>query len=348
MCSDEEYLSIINEGTAAQQYNEAIGLEAQGTHEALCRAALLMIRSAESGFEPAKAVFHFDFNRKNHMHVNKNRFGLIEWAAKIGYVEAQYSLGARYRKGLDVKKDYSKAFDWFSKASENGHLAASYYLGKMYFKGRGTEVNRYMGLEHIINAATLGYPEAQHDMGKMHESGRYLPYDPSKAFSWYLKSAYNGYFMSFYRVGEMYRDGIGIEKSGLNAISWFEKAGNIGYAIAWYSIAKIYENGCAEVEKNIDKALEYYEISEKRGYIAAPFRVGDLYMAGDLLEKNVDKAIQCYWRSSLDGYFPARLRLYKIYTEEPGYRDCVQAIRLLELMKNENMGYLKVHAKWLI
>ena len=120
MSSDTEYLSILNEGTAAKQYALATSLEAQGTPETLCRAALLMIRSAESGFEPAKAVFFFDFNRKGHMHVNKNRFKLIECAAK----------------------DYSKAFSWFSEAAENGHLAASYYLGKMYFKGRAPKPTR--------------------------------------------------------------------------------------------------------------------------------------------------------------------------------------------------------------
>lgn len=348
MNSDMEYLTILNEGTAVKQYYVAMNLEAEGTPEALCRAALLLIRSAESGFEPAKTVFYFDFNRKGHMHVNKNRFKLIECAAKLGYTDAQYSIGARYRKGLDVKKDYSKAFSWFSEAAENGHLAASYYLGKMYFKGRGTEADPIKGLGYIVNAATLGYPEAQHDMGKMHESGRYLPKDPVEAFSWYLKSAYNGYFMSIYRVGEMYRDGIGVEKSGLNAISWFKKAGNIGYSIAWYTIANIYENGCAEVERNMDKALEYYEISEKRGYAVAPFHIGELHMAGVLLEKNVDKALEYYWRSSNKGYCPARLRLYGIYTEDPNHRDYVQAIRILELMKKENMEHLMIHAKWLL
>jgi len=169
--ADDDYLHQLNEGSARKQYEIALDLEARGEHEDLFRAALLFIRSAESGYEPAKMVFHFDFNRKNHMHVTPNRLKVLENAAKMGYVDAQYSLGGHYRKGLDVQKDYDKAFFWFSKAASNGHLGANYYLGKMYVKGRGTEPDPIRGLGYIVNSANLGYPEAQHDMGKMHEAG---------------------------------------------------------------------------------------------------------------------------------------------------------------------------------
>ncbi len=169
--SNNDYLDKLNNGKAKEQYETGLDLEAKGDHQSLSRASLLFIRAAESGYNPAKKVFFFDFNRKNHMHVTPNRFKVIENAAKMGYVEAQYSLGARYRKGLDVPKDYDKAFLWFSKAAENGHLGANYYLGKMYVKGRGTEPDPITGLSYIVRSANLGYPEAQHDMGKFRESG---------------------------------------------------------------------------------------------------------------------------------------------------------------------------------
>ncbi len=169
--SEEDYLNQLNNEKPKKQYMAGLDLECKGDHQSLFRAALLFIRSAESGYEPAMKVFHFDFNRKGQMHVTPNRFKVIEIAAKMGYVEAQYSLGARYRKGLDVTKDYDKAFLWFSKAADNGHLGANYYLGKMYMKGRGTESDPITGLSYIVRSANLGYPEAQHDMGKMLESG---------------------------------------------------------------------------------------------------------------------------------------------------------------------------------
>ncbi len=262
---EEEFLTTLNERAAKEQYETALDLETKGSHQDLFRAALLFIRSAESGYKPAKKVFYFDFNTKGHMHVTPNRLAVIENAAKMGYVDAQYSIGCRYRKGLDVRKDYDKAFFWFTKAADNGHLGASYYLGKMYMKGRGTNPDPELAIEHIVDAGDRDYPEAQHDIGKMYESGSFFKRDLSKAFGWYLRSAYNGYFMSVYRVGEMYRDGLGVEQSGTNAISWFKKSGNIGYTISWYSIAKIYEDGCAEVKPDIEKALHYYKEAEKRG-----------------------------------------------------------------------------------
>ena len=57
--------------------------------------------------------------------------------AEQGDPSAQFSLGARYATGEEVKQDYTEAVRWFTKAAEQGHILAQATLGAYYWAGRG-------------------------------------------------------------------------------------------------------------------------------------------------------------------------------------------------------------------
>lgn len=57
--------------------------------------------------------------------------------AEQGDPVAQFALGARYARGVDVKLDQTEAAKWFSKAAEQGHVPAQSLLGAYYWVGRG-------------------------------------------------------------------------------------------------------------------------------------------------------------------------------------------------------------------
>lgn len=57
--------------------------------------------------------------------------------AEQGDPVAQFALGARYARGVDVKVDQVEAAKWFSKAAEQGHVPAQSLLGAYYWVGRG-------------------------------------------------------------------------------------------------------------------------------------------------------------------------------------------------------------------
>ena len=286
--NDSEFLNVLNHGTPDEQF--AVGTRYEkgiGTERSTTRTAMLYIRAAENGSRRAEKVFFFDFNIKKKIKVNPTRFKVIETAAELGYAPAQYSLAGRYRRGIDVPKDYDLAFKWFTEAYEQGHIDAGFYLGAMYRKGRGTEKDDYKAGELIEEAARKGCAEAQHDMGKRCESGNGVPKDEEAAFKWYLKSAKNGYFMSYYHVAEMFRDGIGTEPSAEKAIEWFEMSASKGYKIAWFSIGQMYEHGTAGLKKD----LEYYHIAQDRGYVAATFHFAEMYEKGIYYKKDMTRPL---------------------------------------------------------
>jgi putative methionine-R-sulfoxide reductase with GAF domain len=57
--------------------------------------------------------------------------------AQQGDPIAQFALGARYARGVEVKLDQAEAAKWFSKAAEQGHVGAQAALGAYYWAGRG-------------------------------------------------------------------------------------------------------------------------------------------------------------------------------------------------------------------
>ena len=313
---DANYLQILNSAPPSEQYELGRQLETgSGVDKDLSRAALLYIRAAESGEPNAKKVFEFDFNRKKRMGVDADRFEVIKKAAEAGYAQAQYSLGGRYRRGIDVPKDYELAFEWFSKAMAQGHADAQFYLGAMYRKGRAVEKDPKKADELIEAAAFKGCAEAQHEMGKKYESGIGVQRNPEIAFRWYMDSVKNGYFMSAYRIGQMYRDGLGVEHSSAKAIEWFTDVAKRGYRIAWFSIGQMYEKGYDDLEKNLKKAVEYYRIAAQRGDYIAYYHLGHMYECGTYFEQDMYAAIGWYRKSAKSGYAPAKLRLLKFHME---------------------------------
>jgi len=61
--------------------------------------------------------------------------------AKRGDATAQFVIGWIYYFGEGVSQDYTKAFQWFSKAAKRNHSIAQTFLGSMYKKGRGVDID---------------------------------------------------------------------------------------------------------------------------------------------------------------------------------------------------------------
>ena len=204
------------------------------------KAAELYIEAAEMGNEQAKNVFFFDFDQKPRINTKQERVATIMEAAQMGYVDAQYSLGGRYRGGIGMRKSYPAAFYWLSKAAEQGHVEATYYLGAMYLRGRGTEVDIGKAKELTRKAADLGYAPAQHEIGKvlLGEEGRKL-----EAIEWIRRSSDNGYRIAQFDLGTMHLRGDGVEFDPIRGMELLTSSAKQRYASAAYKLGEIFDKG---------------------------------------------------------------------------------------------------------
>ena len=68
-----------------------------------------------------------------------------------------------------------------------------------------------------------------------------------------------------------YYNGTGVEKDEQKAVEWYKKAAEQGYASAQFNLAVCYENGTG-VEKDEQEAVEWYKKAAEQGYASAQFK----------------------------------------------------------------------------
>ena len=71
------------------------------------------------------------------------------------------NIGWSYSKGLGVKQDNSKAFEYYLKSSELGNPVALYNLGSLYEQGKGVEKDYSKAIEYYQKSSELGVKSAR-------------------------------------------------------------------------------------------------------------------------------------------------------------------------------------------
>lgn len=99
-----------------------------------------------------------------------------------------------------------------------------------------------------------------------------------------LDLANNGDMMAQEKVGIAYLNGKSVEKDILKALVYFEKAAAQGSSIGYYQIGKAYEKGNGR-ETNLGKAIAYYQDSAERGDVNAQNVLRQLAVKRDPIEQ---------------------------------------------------------------
>ena len=80
----------------------------------------------------------------------------------------QLGMGYMLSAGSGVKKDDTRAFEWFAKAADQGFAPAEYLLGLMYWGGKGVLIDRMKAVDWLKKAAAKKLPNAQADLGAIY------------------------------------------------------------------------------------------------------------------------------------------------------------------------------------
>ena len=134
----------------------------------------------------------------------------------------------------------------------------------------------------------------------------------SEAERRYLAKALAGDADAQNNLGVCYEKGDGIEKNLTKAVEWYEKAAAQGDANAQCNLGYCYEVGLG-VEKNIYKAVEWYEKAVAQGHARAQNNLGVCYEFGKGVEKNIHKAVEWYKKAAEQGDATAQCNLGECY-----------------------------------
>lgn len=110
----------------------------------------------------------------------------------------------------------------------------------------------------------------------------------------------------FNALGILYNDAVGVERNMDKAIKYYERAVELDSDLARSNLADIYRKGVGGIEKNPIRAFELYK-SCKLPY--AYYRVGEAYEHGWGVEPNEDAAKYNYLVAYKAGHPLARKKL---------------------------------------
>ena len=266
-------------------------------------------------------------------------------------MKANFNLGLKFKNGLGVPKDYSKAFEYLEKSAQSGCRLAYRHLADLYKMGLGCEQNDKKAFECLFEAAKSADPQSLHMLGLMYFFGWGTEINYSKAFECFKKGAKGGISLSSHMMGIMYRDGCGCEinyqKSleafkiaekendpdtlhnlglmylqGLGtsidyqkAFDYFTKASDAKNTDSYYFLGVMNFNGQG-IKKDIPKGIEWLKKSADVGnHIACQF-LGNLYLKGQDVQKDPIKAEEYLKKAELSKEKAEKLGNYKEIIEK--------------------------------
>ena len=193
---------------------------------------------------------------------------LFRKAAEYGHVDAQFHLGACYRDGDGVGRDYKEAVKWFRKAAEQGHVDAQFFLGACYSDGNGVDEDYKEAVKWFRKAAERGHTDAQFHLGACYRDGHGVDRDYEEALRWFRKAADQGSARAINAIGKRYLHGQGVSKDPVEAIKWFRRAAELGLDMAQCNLGDCYRDGTG-VDKNRKEAIKWYRKAAEQGNSSA-------------------------------------------------------------------------------
>ena len=248
---------------------------------------------------------------------------LLEACAKRGNTVAKYRLGKMCLEGDAIEKDPTAAIRWLTKAAEENNEYAEYLLGKTYLKGEDIEQDIVKAEEYLRRSAGRGNKYVAYTLGKALLDGDVLPQNIPEAVRYLKQAAENDFMPARYVLGKLYYKGEVVEQDLKESLRYLETAAKENPNAA-YLAGKI----CiAEAERNIEKALRYFQIAAADGNSYAEYQLGKLY----LFETEIRDETQAVWWLKLSA--------------EHGN---VYAQKLLQHMSDERRFYVAANSVWLL
>ncbi|KAJ3260148.1 hypothetical protein HK103_001224 [Boothiomyces macroporosus] len=311
----EWYQKAAEKGNKEALYNMGKLYSEKGPHRNLKKAVEYYLQSKMGLAYNNIAGLYYDGE------LGKDYGKALHWFKKADgarYINAYNLLGMIYSSSKYNKKDVKNAIHFYTLAADNKVNAsrlqlASIYRNKEYFD----EPNEYMAQMYELQALEAGFykfrfdhsllnvdelhsnpdllckevkekagqgmAEYQNIMGILHYKG-FFDTPPLSHGGWFLKAAENGNIDAMYNL-KIYESAL-ISPASLKYLDYFQKT---DFPETNFILATYYLNG-AYVEKDLTKAIAYYEKSMLGGFAYAAYALYKCYKAGLGVETDEEKA----------------------------------------------------------
>jgi len=188
-----------------------------------------------------------------------------------------FHLGYCQTLGIGMEQDEKEGFKLIQKAANAGYVPADYNLGVCYANGIGHEKTASRALKHFKEAAKQGFGPAMYSYALCCAEGFGMKEKDEATALDMLQKASEHYVPAMSRLGFAYQFGLfGVEKNLEKAVSFYEKAANMNDPDALFQLAVCYANGFGVKERDVNKALALFCQAADQGSAAGQYALAVL------------------------------------------------------------------------
>lgn len=144
-------------------------------------------------------------------------------SAQQDYSKAQFNTGVCYERGRGVRKDLSKALQFYRRAAATGHRQAQYRCAKLLLTNRGrSDTDTATARSLLHKAAAAGLTEAQLYLGVV--LSEEAQSDGGEWVQYFRMAAESGDSTGLLFLGQCYERGLGVPQCLSSAVSLYQQA----------------------------------------------------------------------------------------------------------------------------
>ena len=207
-----------------------------------------------------------------------------------------YKLGQMFKFGLGTDSDVTKAIEYFRRSAEMNNKNGLFEYGKALLTGEHIPQDTDSALKILEKAVKLKNSNAKRFLALEYISGEHLEQDFEKGIALLTECADSGDVIACYRLGKIYLESEIMPQNLDKAEKYLLLAEDNEYT--QYALAKLY---LQEEKYDIQKAVNYFEKSADKNHWAS-YQLGRIYLFGAKdIERDKEKAIEWFTKSANDG-----------------------------------------------
>ncbi len=194
-----------------------------------------------------------------------------EKSALLGHYKSQFVRGLRSYNGKHVKKNLDEALKWFLMTPTKYYDRSQFKIGEIYYDKR--EYSK--ALEWFIKASNSNWKNTEFHLkvGTMYFNGEGTKKDYKKAYDYFNKAKIDSISASYY-LEYLYESGLGVEKDTTKAKKYNRKVTSDSF-ISKSSLFALGNIAAHELGDKSLKAYKFWMAASLRGHIASSMKLVD-------------------------------------------------------------------------
>ena len=207
-----------------------------------------------------------------------------------------YKLGQMFKLGLGTDSDVTKAIEYFRRSAEMNNKNGFFEYGKALLTGEHIPQDTDSAVKLLEKAVKLKNINSKRFLALEYISGEHLEQDIEKGIALLTECADSGDVIASYRLGKIYLQGEIMPQNLDKAEKYLLLAEDSEYT--QYALAKLY---LQEEKYDIQKAVNYFENCAAKNHWAS-YQLGRIYLFGAKdIERDKEKAVEWFTKSANDG-----------------------------------------------